>query len=169
MSAPNPASAANNRFRSLTPASLSRAEKSSVISLALSVLSQRSRPALSFATPEDIQRFVRLRLAGRRDEAFGIVYLNTRHRLIEMEEMFTGAVDKADVSPRTVVRKALQHNAAALILFHNHPSGVAEPGEADRDIATKLGRALELIDVRLLDHLVINDDAFVSLAERGFI
>ena len=83
--------------------------------------------------------------------------------------MFTGAVDKADVSPRTVVRKALQHNAAALILFHNHPSGVAEPSEADRGIAMKLGRALELIDVRLLDHLVINDDAFVSLAERGFI
>lgn len=169
MSAPHPASAGDNRFRSLTPASLSRAEKSSLIELALSVLSQRSRTGLTFAAPEDMQRFLRHRLAGRRDEVFGIVYLNTRHRFIQMEELFTGAVDGSTVSPRTVVRKALNHNAAALILFHNHPSGVAEPGEADRSIATKLGRALELIDVRLLDHLVINDDTFVSLAERGCI
>ena len=163
------APATKNRFASLTPASLSRREKSSLIELALSVLSLRYRPGRGFASPEDIQGFLRLKLTGRRNEVFGIVYLDTRHRLIEMEELFRGTVDGAAVYPRVVLQKVLEKNAAAVILFHNHPSGIAEPSESDRGITLKLSRALALIDVRLLDHIVVTDGSFVSLAERGWV
>ncbi|WP_428102908.1 JAB domain-containing protein [Candidatus Rariloculus sp.] len=112
-----------NRFQSLTPASLSRTEKSSVIKLALAVLSARYRPGRAFTSPEDIEGFLRLKLAGRRNEVFGIVYLDTRHRLIEIAELFNGTVDGAAVYPRVVVQQALEKNAAAVVLFHNHPLG----------------------------------------------
>ena len=167
-----PASAAPanaNRFESISTDSLSRTEKSSVVKLALAVLASRYRPGRAFTSPEDIEGFLRLKLTGRRNEVFGIVYLDTRHRLIKIEELFNGTVDGAAVYPRVVLQQALEKNAAAVILFHNHPSGVAEPSEADRGITQKLGRALALIDVRLLDHLVVTDGAFVSLAERGWI
>ena len=169
MPACNTAPSADNRFQSLTPASLSRTEKSSVVKLALAVLTSRYRPGRAFTAPEDIEGFLRLKLTGRRNEVFGIIYLDTRHRLIKVEELFNGTVDGAAVYPRVVLQQALEKNAAAVILFHNHPSGVAEPSEADRGITQKLGRALALIDVRLLDHLVVTDGAFVSLAERGWI
>ena len=158
-----------NRFASLTPACLSKREKSSLVELALDVLSRRYRPGRSFSSPEDIQGFLRLKLTERRNEVFGIVYMDTRHRLIEMEELFQGTVDGAAVYPRVVLQKVLEKNAAAVILYHNHPSGVAEPSEADRGITLKLSRALALIDVRLLDHIVVTDGSFVSLAERGWI
>ena len=174
MPASNPATASaasadENRFASLTPACLSRVEQSSLIELALDVLSRRFRPGRSFTAPEDIQGFLRLKLTDRRNEIFGVVYLDTRHRLIEMEELFQGTVDGAAVYPRVVVQKVLDKNAAAVILFHNHPSGVAEPSEADRGITLKLSRALALVDVRLLDHIVVTDGSFVSLAERGWV
>ena len=123
MSASNTATTGDNRFQSLTPASLSRIEKSSVIKLALAVLSARYRPGRSFTSPEDIEGFLRLKLAGRRNELFGIVYLDTRHRLIEIAELFNGTVDGAAVYPRVVVQQALEKNAAAVVLFHNHPLG----------------------------------------------
>ena len=168
--APANAERANeNRFASLTPASLSKTEKSSLIKLALTVLSLRYRPGRKFDSPEDIQGFLRLKLTGRRNEVFGIIYLDTRHRLIEIAELFQGTVDGAAVYPRVVVQQALEKNAAAVVLYHNHPSNVAEPSEADRTITLKLSRALALIDVRLLDHMVVTDGAFVSLAERGWI
>ena len=169
MSASNIAPASDNRFQSLTPASLSRTEKSSVVTLALKVLSQRYRPGRSFTGPEDIEGFLRLKLTGRRNEVFGIIYLDTRHRLIEIAELFSGTVDGAAVYPRVVVQQALEKNAAAVVLFHNHPSGVAEPSEADRGITKKLDRALSLVDIRLLDHLVVTDGDVVSLAARGWI
>ena len=158
-----------NRFASLTPACLSKREKSALVELALDVLSQQYRPGRSFTSPEDIQGFLRLKLTERRNEVFGIVYMDTRHRLIEMEEIFQGTVDGAAVYPRVVLQKVLEKNAAAVIFYHNHPSGIAEPSEADRGITLKLSRALALIDVRLLDHIVVTDHSFVSLAERGWI
>ncbi|MDD9997059.1 MAG: DNA repair protein RadC [Rhodospirillaceae bacterium] len=163
------ARAKENRFASLTPACLSKREKSSLIKLALDVLSRRFRPGRSFGSPEDIQGYLRLKLTDRRNEVFGVVYMDTRHRLIEMEELFQGTVDGAAVYPRVVLQKVLDKNAAAVILYHNHPSGVAEPSEADRGITLKLSRALALVDVRLLDHIVVCDDSFVSLAERGWV
>ena len=168
-----PATAARtkkNRFASLTPACLSRSEKSSLIELALSVLALRYRPGRALSSPEDVHGFLRLKLTNRRNEVFGVIYLDTKHRFIDMEELFNGTVDGAAVYPRVVVQRALEKNAAALVIYHNHPgSGVADPSEADRGITLKLGRALALIDVRLLDHLVVTDSSFVSLAERGWI
>ena len=169
MPASKTAPASDNRFESLSPAALSKSEKSSVVMLALKVLSQRFRPGRAFTSPEDIEGYLRLKLTGRRNEVFGIIYLDTRHRLIEIAELFQGTIDGASVYPRVVVQQALEKNAAAIVIFHNHPSGVAEPSEADRGITQKLSRALALIDVRLLDHLVVTDGAFVSLAERGWI
>ena len=123
MPASNTATTGDNRFQSLSPASLSRTEKSSVIKLALAVLSARYRPGRAFTSPEDIEGFLRLKLTGRRNEVFGIIYLDTRHRLIEIAELFNGTVDGAAVYPRVVVQQALEKNAAAVVLFHNHPLG----------------------------------------------
>ena len=167
--ASTPARENQDRFQTLSPSSLSRSEKSSVVKLALAVLTSRYRPGRAFTSPEDIEGFLRLKLTGRHNEVFGIIFLDTRHRLIAIEELFKGTVDGAAVYPRVVVQKALEKNAAAVVLFHNHPSGVAEPSESDRSITQKLSRALALIDVRLLDHLVVTDGDFVSLAARGWI
>ena len=114
-------------------------------------------------------RFFRARLADLPHEVFSCLFLDTRHRLIRYEELFRGTVDGAAVYPREVLKRALHHNAAAVIFGHNHPSGVSEPSEADRGITLKLGRALALVDIRLLDHLVVTRDGHVSLAERGWI
>ena len=169
MSAPNAASAREDRFHSLTPASLSSAEQSSVVALALKVLSGRFRRGRTVNAPQDIQQFLRLKLSGRRNEVFGVIYLDARNRLIRIAELFHGTVDGAAVYPRVVVQKALDNNAAAILLFHPHPSGNCEPSEADRGITLKLARALALVDIRLVDHLVVTDSGFVSLAERGWI
>ncbi len=169
MSAPNAASAREDRFHSLTPASLSSAEQSSVVALALKVLSGRFRRGRTVNAPQDIQQFLRLKLSGRRNEVFGVIFLDARHRLIRMAELFHGTVDGAAVYPRVVVQKALDNNAAAVILVHNHPSQNCSPSEADRGITLKLGRALALVDIRLVDHLVVTDSSFVSLADRGWI
>ena len=123
MPASKTAPAGDNRFQSLTPASLSRSEKSFVVKLALAVLSARYRPGRAFTSPEDIEGYLRLKLTGRRNEVFGIVFLDTRHRLIEIAELFNGTIDGAAVYPRVVVQQAIEKNAAAVVLFHNHPLG----------------------------------------------
>ena len=117
------APAPDNRFQSLSPSALSKSEKSSVVALALKVLSQRFRRGRVLNSPQDIEGFLRLKLTGRRNEVFGIIYLDTRHRLIEIAELFKGTVDGATVYPRVVVQQALEKNAAAIVIFHNHPLG----------------------------------------------
>ncbi|HVF34975.1 MAG TPA: DNA repair protein RadC [Candidatus Saccharimonadia bacterium] len=102
-------------------------------------------------------------------EVFACLFLDNRHRVIASEELFRGTIDGASVHPREVVRRALSHNAAAVILAHNHPSGVAEPSAADVAITRRLRDALALIDVRVLDHLIVGETAPVSLAERGLV
>lgn len=102
-------------------------------------------------------------------EVFSCLFLDNRHRVLVFEELFQGTINSAMVHPREVVKKALKHNAAAVILAHNHPSGVSEPSQADISITNHLKQALELVDVRLLDHFVIGDGELVSLAERGLI
>jgi DNA repair protein RadC len=106
-------------------------------------------------------------LAHRDHEVFCCLFLDTRHRLISYGELFRGTVDGATVYPREVVKRALAHNASALILAHNHPSGVAEPSEADRSITLKLAKALMLVEIRLLDHVVVGAGHVTSMAERG--
>ncbi len=119
--------------------------------------------------PEDTHRYLRARLREYPYEVFACLFLDTRHRVIVCEELFRGTVDGASVHPREVVRRALQHNAAALILAHNHPSGVAEPSQADRRITRRLSEALALVDIRVLDHVVVGDQESVSFAQRGWL
>ncbi len=102
-------------------------------------------------------------------EVFACLFLDNRHRIICFEEMFHGTIDGASVYPREVVRRALKHNAAAVIFAHNHPSGLAEPSRADELLTRRLQDALALVDVRVLDHFIIGDGEAVSLAERGVL
>jgi len=128
---------------------------------------QPARSAL--AAPVDAARYFKARLLDLPHEVFSCLFLDTRHRLIRYEELFRGTIDGATVYPREVVKRALQHNAAAVIVGHNHPSGVSEPSEADRNITLKLAKALALVEIRLLDHVVVSRSGHVSLAERGLI
>lgn len=114
-------------------------------------------------------RYLKARLGGYPYEVFACLFLDNRHRVIAFEELFRGSIDGASVHPREVVRRCLAHNAAAVILAHNHPSGVAEPSQADRAITVRLRETLALIDVRVLDHFVIGDGVPTSLARRGWI
>ncbi len=119
--------------------------------------------------PGSAAALFRARLRDRRHEVFACAFLDSRHRLIAFEELFNGTIDGAEVHPREVVRRCLDHNAAAVLFGHNHPSGVAEPSQADRAITQRLREALALVDVRVLDHFVIGDGTPVSLAARGWI
>jgi DNA repair protein RadC len=102
-------------------------------------------------------------------EVFGALFLDSQHRLIAFRELFLGTIDSAAVHPREVLRETLALNAAAVIFVHNHPSGVAEPSNSDVRITERLRNALQLIDVRVLDHIVVSGDAAVSMAERGLL
>lgn len=127
---------------------------------------QRGDP---LGSPEDTRRFLQARLRGHLCEVFSCLFLDNRHRVIAFEELFRGTIDAASVYPREVVRRALEHNAAALIVAHNHPSGVAEPSRADQILTHRLRESLALVDIRLLDHFVVGDGEVVSLAERGMM
>jgi len=121
------------------------------------------------SNPEDTRQYLKSQLRDRPYEVFAALFLDNRHQVIQFEELFRGTIDGASVYPREVVKKALDHNAAALIIAHNHPSGVAEPSSADERITIRLKEALGLVDIRLLDHLIIGDGEIVSLAERGVL
>lgn len=120
-------------------------------------------------SPADTEAFLLARLRDLPHELFCCIYLDNRHRIIAFEELFRGTIDGTSVYPREVVKQALGFNAAAVILAHNHPSGVAEPSQADERITRRLKSALELVDIRLLDHLVVGDGVTVSLASRGLM
>jgi DNA repair protein RadC len=120
-------------------------------------------------SPADTEIFLKARLRDREHEVFCCLYLDNRHRVLAFEELFRGTIDGTSVYPREVVKQALAANAAAVILAHNHPSGVAEPSQADERITGRIRSALELVDIRLLDHLIIGDGSVTSLASRGKI
>ena len=119
--------------------------------------------------PGSAGAYLSARLRGLPHEEFAVLFLDSRHRLIACEVLFRGSLDGAEVHPREVLKRTLAHNAAALILGHNHPSGNAEPSAADRAVTQRLKQALALVEVRLLDHVVIGDGRPVSLAERGWL
>src|SRR5580658_10377925 len=127
----------------------------------------KAGPALG--SPETARGFLLAQLRDRPYEVFCCTHLDARHRLIAFEELFRGTVDGASVHPREVVRQALARNAAAVIFAHNHPSGVAEPSHADELITRRLREALQLVDIRVLDHLIVADNGCLSFAERGLI
>ena len=117
----------------------------------------------------DTRRYLMARMRHHPHEVFACLFLDNRHRVIQYEELFFGTIDSSAVHPRQVVKRALHHNAAAVIVAHNHPSGIAEPSRADETITLRLKEALALVDVRLLDHIVIGDGQMASLAEWGVL
>ena len=162
----------------LTPARLQacRGLGTATVALLLAALELGRRYLLAdlqrgdaLANPDTTRRFLQARLRGYPHEVFACLFLDNRHRVIEYEALFRGTLDGASVHPREVVKAALGHNAAAVILAHNHPSGVAEPSQADLHLTRRLREALGLVDIRVLDHLVIGDGEAVSFAERGLL
>ncbi|WP_371876216.1 DNA repair protein RadC [Vibrio sp. HB161653] len=123
----------------------------------------------ALTSPQHTRCYLSAKLRDRTREVFFVLFLDNQHRVIGEEILFEGTIDSASVYPREVVKQALAHNAAALILAHNHPSGVAEPSQADRRITDRLVDALGLVDIRILDHFVVGDGELVSFAERGWI
>ncbi|MCG6886150.1 MAG: DNA repair protein RadC [Proteobacteria bacterium] len=145
------------------------AQLQAVLELARRHLAETLQRGDALTDPAATRRYLTTRLRDYDFEVFGCLFLDNRHRIICFEELFRGTINGASVHPREVVRRALAHNAAAVILAHNHPSGVAEPSEADRQLTRRLGEALGLVDVRVLDHVVIGDGESVAFAERGWI
>ena len=136
---------------------------------ALGLIQSRLRENEVFSSPTAVKEYCQLQLAQERDEHFCCLFLDNQHRLITFERVFRGTVDGAAVYPRVVVRRALELNAAALILTHNHPSGVPEPSQADKWITSRLKGALALVDLRVLDHIIVGTDGTHSMAESGLI
>jgi DNA repair protein RadC len=133
-------------------------------------LREELRQGTALGAPGAVRDWLRLRLATLRHEVFVALWLDAQNRLIADEELFTGTLTQTSVYPREVVKRALAHNAAAVIFAHNHPSGRAEPSQADELLTRTLKQALALVDVKLLDHFIVAGNAMpVSLAERGFL
>ncbi len=148
----------------------SHAAEQETIAKALRILDSRMRePGIALTSPEATKSFLRLHLVEKYQEVFACLFLDNRHRVIKFEQLFFGTIDGASVHPREVVRKVIEHNAAAVILAHNHPSGVAEPSTADKRITDRLKEALALIDCRVRDHFVVGDSETVSFAEKGLL
>lgn len=139
------------------------------VELAQRCLAERMCHANALTSPQTARTYLQARLRDLPYEAFCCLYLDTKHRPITFKELFRGTIDGATVYPREVVRTVLANNAAAVIVAHNHPSGVAEPSAADQNLTRRLKAALALVDVRLIDHIVIGDGETVSFSERGLL
>lgn len=154
-----------DRFRAITTDQLNEQEKETVIKLALTILKERHQPGES---PEQTTAYLKLLLAEKKNEVFGLIYLTNQHTVICFEELFNGTIDGTSVYPRVVAQRALELNAAAVIAAHNHPS-VPYPSNADKHITQKLKEALVLFDIRFLDHIVVTLDETYSFAKHGLI
>ena len=148
------------------------ADKTNLISSALELskryLYEQVQRGDALCSPAQTRQFLNAQLSSYQHEVFAVLFLDNRNRVINFSKMFFGTIDGASVYPREVVRSAINHNAAAVIFAHNHPSGVAEPSRADEQITKRLKDALALVDVRVLDHFVVGDE-IVSFAERGLL
>ena len=140
-----------------------------IISAAREHMSRRVRRGTQLSSPKATRDYLTLKLGTLEREVFAVIFLDKRHRLISYQEMFQGTIDGASVHPREVVKEALKQNAAVVILAHPHPSGVAEPSQADELITTRLRDALNLIDVRILDHIIVAGGDTTSMAEMGLV
>ena len=132
-------------------------------------LSEGMRQGSTLTAPDAVKDFLRLHFTQREYESFVVLYLDAQHRLINVEELFRGTLTQTSVYPREVVKASLRHNAAAVILSHNHPSGDTTPSRADEHLTQTLKQALALVDVRVLDHVIIAGSASLSFAERGLL
>jgi len=145
------------------------AQLQAVLEMSRRALQEEMQQGDALNSPRAVRDYLRLLLGGRQQEVFLALFLDTQHRVIASEELFHGTLSQTSVYPREVVKRALAHNAAAVILAHNHPSGVAEPSQADQQLTDALKQALGLVDVRVLDHFVVATGQTLSFAEKGFI
>ena len=145
------------------------AQLQAVLEMARRHLAERLRRDSALESPQAVRDYLKARLRHEPHEVFACLFLDAKHRVLAFEVLFHGSIDGASVYPRQVVKRALAHNAAALILTHNHPSGVAEPSQADRLLTRRLKEALELVDVRVLDHFIVGDGEPLSMAEYGWL
>lgn len=145
------------------------AQLQAAIELSRRFFAETLQPDKSFNSAQNTKIYLQHRLRDEPNEVFAVLLLDSQHRLIRFKKLFFGSVNMASVHPRVIVQSALACNAAAIILSHNHPSGVAEPSHADKHITQKIIQALELIDVTVLDHIIVGDSESVSFAERGLI
>lgn len=155
------------RIKGLGPAK--RAELVAVLELARRALAEQLRERTALHSPDDVKHYLQLHLAAKSHEVFAVVFLDAQHRLLALEELFRGSLSQTSVYPREVVIRALHHQAAAVVLAHNHPSGSVEPSRADEAITHALKAALALVDVRVLDHVIVAPGQALSLAERGLL
>lgn len=146
-----------------------RAELLAVMEIARRAIAQPLAAAPVFEAPARLKEYVALQLGGLEREVFAVMFLDSQHRLAAFEHLFHGTVNQTSVHPREVLRRAIELNAAAVVLAHNHPSGVAEPSRADEFVTQSLKAALQLVEVRVLDHLVVGRGQVVSFAERGLL
>jgi len=158
-----------DRIAYLHHENLSDLEKQSVVQLALKILRARHRRRRLLSSPVETRQYLQFVFESYRNEVFGAIFLDNRHRVLGFEELFFGTIDGASVHPRVVIQRALDLNSAAVIFAHNHPSGVAEPSRADEALTRRLKEALALVDVRVLDHIVVGCEGTVSFAERGLL
>ncbi|HLJ77347.1 MAG TPA: DNA repair protein RadC [Acidobacteriaceae bacterium] len=155
------------RHRGIGPAKFSAMK--GAIELARRHLLEPLRDRLPLSSPDVTRRFLIAQLRDRPYEVFCCLFLDNRHRLVAFEEIFRGTIDGATVHTREVIRQTLLHNAAAVIMAHNHPSGVAEPSRADEQVTRRLRDALALVDIKVLDHLIVGDGGCFSFAEQGLL
>lgn len=155
------------RVKGLGPAK--RAELQAVLELARRALAQQLRQREAFSSPQAVKQYLQLHLAARAHEVFAVLFLDSQHRLLAMEEMFRGTLSQTSVYPREVVLRALHHHSAAVVLAHNHPSATVQPSRADEVLTQTLKSALALVDVRVLDHVIVGTGQALSMAERGLL
>ena len=149
--------------------SAKRAELVAVLELARRALAEQLRTRPVFESPTAVKDYVQLHLAQRPHEVFAVLFLDSQHRLIALEELFRGTLGQTSVYPREVALRALHHHAAAVVLAHNHPSGSVTPSRADEVLTQTLKTALALLDVRVLDHVIVGPGQALSMAERGLV
>ena len=159
----------DDRFAGLGAQALSEAERESVVKLALQVMAEEVADGPVMTGEKAAGTYLRLKVGGHEREVFGCLFLTTRMRLIRDEALFYGSVDRAKVYPRVILQRALACNAGAVIAYHCHPSGKAEPSPSDVDLTGRWKDLLDEIDVRLLDHIVVSRTGTVSMAARGLI
>jgi DNA repair protein RadC len=161
----------NHQSSEQYPLNTALEEENQIIAEAKQLLYKRmtNRKYDRFTSPGAVRDYLRFHLAERKHEIFYCLFLDSQHRLLDDRELFRGTIDGCSVYPREVVKATLEVNAAAVILAHNHPSGIAEPSAADRQITDRLKSALALVDVRVLDHFVVGDQDVISFAERGWV
>ncbi|EKZ8663276.1 TPA: DNA repair protein RadC [Vibrio parahaemolyticus] len=143
-------------------------ELNELLERAAEALATKYKREGTFTNPTNVKEYLKLKLGAHDREVFAVMFLDNQHQLISYEELFFGTIDAASIYPREVLKTALNHNAAAVIFAHNHPSGIAEPSQADKRITQRLIDALKLVDIRVLDHIVVGEGC-VSFAEKGLI